>query len=403
MKKINIRGLVQRAFSFALAATLAVGIMPAGANMVLAADTADISYSYSSSVETGTIRYISQVPGSASFDSRYWGDWENGGPNSSGARSECGTASVSMALSAVGINKTPKDILDAHNGITHWDWDGAVRQYPSLDDGISRYLNSNGKYSPMIVHFTAGYSSGTHYVLLVGGGNGSYTVLDPWEESGPIWTLTSDDARFNSIDESWQYYNENAVIKPKVVIPSGVTQTNVQLQATKNDGSVVRTGPAKTTPVVRRLDRGTIVKAIGYTVNQYGHVWYFLEDGTYIYSDNVRIDKYLSAASVSDVAAPSGTLQKGSIFVLKGIISGQGLSKVTVNVVGSNGSIVLSACDTVSGSYSLQGSAIDCAMTFNTLPSGNYRYEIIATESLDTGKQCVTFDTVLYTSEFSIA
>ena len=56
-----------------------------------------IQYSYSSSVTCGTIRYISQKTGSKYFNWSYWPANSFGEYSSPGW--ECGTCSISMALS----------------------------------------------------------------------------------------------------------------------------------------------------------------------------------------------------------------------------------------------------------------------------------------------------------------
>lgn len=259
--------------------------------------------------------------------------------------------------------------------------------FVEIRDSIAS-LQNEGYYVVVAVNYYG------HYVAAADATGSDVPIYDP-AGSGKTMLSQYDGGIMQAI-----YFKANSIHHEK--LPEGVTATNLQLVVTKSNGAVIYTGPAKVNSVVRRLDPGTLVKTIGFTVNQYDHVWYYLEDGTYIFSDNVKIDAYLPTTSISGVVAPAGTLPQGKIFVLKGYISGKRLIKVTVNVIGTNGEKALSASDKASGSYSLQGSTIDVAMTINTLPCGHYRYEIVATEDLDTGKQCVTFDTVLYTSEFSI-
>ena len=155
----------KKILSLLLAVLMLVSVVPMSVSAVTTisySPNPKVEYSYSSSVTTGTIRYISQINGSTYFNSNYWGGW------ASQAGIECGTASISMALSYVGVNKTPKAILDAHSGITYFTGWGPSTSNPSVATGMSNYINGNGKYSPPIVHFTTGYSSGTHYVLLIG-------------------------------------------------------------------------------------------------------------------------------------------------------------------------------------------------------------------------------------------
>ena len=197
-----------------------------------------VEYGYSSGVTTGTIRYISQIRGSTYFNSNYWGNWAGQ------AGIECGTASISMALSYVGVNKTPKAILDAHSGTTYFTGWGPTTSNPSVANGMNNYINGNGKYSPPIVHFTTGYASGSHYVILIGKvSSSSYLVLDP--ASNSTWTLSTSDAKYKSINQVFQYYNPNASInndtqKPVIsnvkIIDNNSTGYTVTCTATDNVG-----------------------------------------------------------------------------------------------------------------------------------------------------------------------
>lgn len=173
---------------------------------------AKIEYGYAAGVSTGTIRYISQVPTYSYYNSAYWGSrWENQ------ARSECLTACMSMALSYVGVNKTPQNILDAGNGLTYpgWKWGNASSLSPTFDTAISNYMNGSGKYSPVIIWLP--YTSGDHWILVVGRISGNtYLVADPWNGShGTIWQATISGNTISywngsqSFGRIYQYYNPN--------------------------------------------------------------------------------------------------------------------------------------------------------------------------------------------------
>ena len=99
----------QRLLSLLLVCVLVAGLIPAlpshAATQSPNSPYAMIEYGYSSSVTCGTVRYISQVASDSYFYSSYW-------PSSNfgyyvGASVECGTASMSMALSYIGVNKPP--------------------------------------------------------------------------------------------------------------------------------------------------------------------------------------------------------------------------------------------------------------------------------------------------------
>lgn len=163
---------------------------------------ARLQYGYTPEVQVGTIRYISQIAGSGLFDWNYWGGWGNQ------AGIECGTASISMAMSYIGVNLTPQQILDAHGGLTCFTGWGVVDLSPDVAGGMEQYINGQGQYSPLIVHLPT-YSQLGHYVVLIGKVSDSeYLVLDCAQDS--TWVMTVGDGFYNSIDQVYQYYNPDA-------------------------------------------------------------------------------------------------------------------------------------------------------------------------------------------------
>ena len=186
---------------------------------------AKIRYEYDPEVQVGTIRYISQLAGSGLFDWSYWGGWGNQ------AGIECGTASISMALSYVGVNLTPQQILDAHGGLTCFTGWGVVDLSPDVAGGVEQYVNGRGQYSPVIVHLPT-YSQLGHYVVLIGKVSDSeYLVLDCAQNS--TWVMTVGDGFYNSIDQVYQYYNPNAeMLDHKEVKDSAVMATCTKMGLT---------------------------------------------------------------------------------------------------------------------------------------------------------------------------
>lgn len=160
---------------------------------------ASIQYGYQPEVKTGTIRYISQIEGSGLFDWNYWGNWGYQ------AGIECGTASISMAMSYIGINLTPQQILDAHGGFTIFKGWGVQDLSPDVESGVNQYISGRGQYSPVIVHLPY-YSDLGHYVLLIGKLSGTeYLVLDCAQNT--TWAMSVYSDFYASIDEVYQYYN----------------------------------------------------------------------------------------------------------------------------------------------------------------------------------------------------
>lgn len=163
---------------------------------------ARLQYGYTPEVQVGTIRYISQLSGSTLFDWSYWGGWGNQ------AGIECGTASISMALSYVGVNLTPQQILDAHGGLTSFTGWSVTDLSPDVAGGVEQYVNGRGQYSPVIVHLPT-YSQLGHYVVLIGKvSDTEYLVLDCAQDTTWVMSVYSD--FYNSIDQVYQYYNPDA-------------------------------------------------------------------------------------------------------------------------------------------------------------------------------------------------
>ena len=178
----------KRLFSLFLACVMIVSLLPLGALRVSAATQSPnspyalIEYGYSGTVTCGTVRYVSQVSYDSYFYSAYWPSGTFG--YYTGPSVECGTASISMALSYIGINKTPNDILTPNNGATNfaYGWGGSTyKSYPAnaLTTAMSNYINGGGKYSPPVIHIP-GYSAAGHYVVVVGQiSSNTYQILDP--------------------------------------------------------------------------------------------------------------------------------------------------------------------------------------------------------------------------------
>ena len=171
---------------------------------------ARLQYGYTPEVQVGTIRYISQIAGSGLFDWNYWGSWGNQ------AGIECGTASISMAMSYIGVNLTPQQILDAHGGLTCFTGWGVADLSPDVAGGMEQYMNGQGQYSPLIVHLPT-YSQLGHYVVLIGKVSDSeYLVLDCAQNS--TWVMAVGDGFYNSIDQVYQYYNPDAPVLDHSVV-----------------------------------------------------------------------------------------------------------------------------------------------------------------------------------------
>ncbi len=150
-------------------------------------------YTYSENVTPGTIRYVSQIRSSDVFYPEYWGRFAGYAYN------ECGTASISMALSAIGIDKTPEDLGNywISKGYT-WGvpFSTVLSDVPLAEGGetynfemaFNRYMEGNGAYSPVIIYFTAATNpnrTGNRHFVVVNEKNedGSYNAVNPSDKS----------------------------------------------------------------------------------------------------------------------------------------------------------------------------------------------------------------------------
>ena len=171
-----------------------------------------IEFDYSDSVMAGTIRYISQVPTGENFHTEYWP--ENNFGRYSGATRECKTSCISMALSYLGIDRTPADMLLANNGATKVDGWGATYRSVDVNSGMTDYLTGKGIFSPVLIHLQK-YSGNGHYILLVDKiSENSYQALDPWECAVTSVQIDGNSATYtksgkvinDTIDISGQWY-----------------------------------------------------------------------------------------------------------------------------------------------------------------------------------------------------
>ena len=392
----------KRLFSLLLACLMLCTMLPVSA-MAATQSTyppyANVEYGYSAGVTVGTIRYISQVSYDSYFYSAYW-------PSSNfgyyvGPQVECGTASMSMALSYVGENRTPDDILTPNNGATAFrTWGNATYvsvSASSLSSAVDNYINGNGKYSPPVIHIP-GYSAAGHYVVVAGRiSSNKYWILDPWQRALTTMTVSGTSATYtvygstiyDTIDQVHQWYNANASIDyastcesyPSYCQVKASQSTPINTQpcaAGNNDSTTVETAAAGTAYTATKLYK-----------NSSGNLWYqvttasgktgYLYAGHSTYVKNLTSDIKLSAGAT----APNGHVA-GNVFVVNGTISAEysGLTEASVYIYsgfGTSGTAVTGGKDTVSGkSYVLDNSNIDYNTAFNNLTAGKYTYAITA-------------------------
>ncbi len=363
-----------------------------------------VEYGYSANVTCGTIRYINQIPGTAYFDWSYWPSWPGTtlGGYTSGPTWECGTASMSMALSYVGVNKTPYDILAPYNGITNFiNWGDATHSQPSLSVAIGNYINGNGKYSPVVIHIP-GYAGNGHYMVIAGQiSSNTYQILDPNMQSvttatinGNSITYTLGSTRTETIDQVHQWYNPNAAITRvetpyechcTVKVTASTTYIKTKPYSESSDSS---------STTVETASKNSQYEAIKLVENKHGNYWYKVKTKSgsegYLYAgDCSYVKEIISDIQVVGVTVPDNH-QVGTPYTLTGTVQSKYnlLSDISVYIYpGSSGTGTIltgglaSNTDIPSSSdrlsyYNLGGSAIDNKTRFNDLPVGQYTYVI---------------------------
>ena len=144
---------------------------------------------YSDGVTKGEIRYVDQAPNYAS--SNGWGKY------GAGSGGECNTACQSMALSYLGIDMSPEQLLDTGRSMECGDTTSepavaaAGVDAEDVDRKLDAFISDNGQgnVSPVLIRYgvhTGNWWPG-HWVMLVGkNADGSYQALGPWGEGSTL-------------------------------------------------------------------------------------------------------------------------------------------------------------------------------------------------------------------------
>ena len=233
-----------------------------------------IKFDYSDSVIAGTIRYISQVPTGENFHTEYWP--ENNFGRYSGATRECKTSCISMALSYLGIDRTPADILLANNGATKVDGWGATYRSVDVNSGMTDYLTGKGIFSPVLIHLPK-YSGNGHYILLVDKiSENSYQALDPWECAVTSVQIDGNSATYtksgkvinDTIDISGQWYLYQNTIDDNADIKEDDTQAEEASEAMEEPKALSKLKITSLTSTSAKLSWKNQSDATGYKVYQ---------------------------------------------------------------------------------------------------------------------------------------
>ncbi|MBQ7345411.1 MAG: hypothetical protein IJW45_05040, partial [Oscillospiraceae bacterium] len=392
--------MMRRAVCLLLVCLLMVGMAPvhvSAATQSAYAPYAWIEYGYSSTVTCGTVRYVSQVSSDSMFYSAYWPSSTFG--NYIGPQVECGTASISMALSYIGINKTADDILTPNNGSTYFSygWGGSTYySYSYLSTAMSNYLNGNGKYSPPVIHIP-GYSSAGHYVVVVGQiSDGVYQILDPWQRALTKMTVSGSSATYtvygstiyDTIDQVHQWYNGSASIDYASTCETYASHCTIQASKSTPVNSQPCAAGSNDSSTLETAAAGDTYTAVKLYKNTGGNLWYQVTTTGgktgYMYAGHVSyVDDIISDITLSGATAPNGQVS-GNGFVVNGTIGSKYnyLTAAALKVYsgfGTSGSVAMSASDTVGGtSYTLKSSTIDANTKFGSLATGKYTYVLEA-------------------------
>lgn len=180
-----------------------------------------IQYEYSDGVTCGTIRYMNQISSGSYFNWNYWPQVGSIGSAYVGPGYECGTASISMAWSYVGINAKPTRLLGS-TGVTHYgNVDSGVAITPAnFTTAWSNYVNGNGKYSPPVIgNQSGGYVGNGHFMVVIGHISGNtYQILDPNNQNVTSAVINGQSVNYTLYgsnrtekwDRLWQAYNASA-------------------------------------------------------------------------------------------------------------------------------------------------------------------------------------------------
>ena len=404
--------MMKRTVSLLLALAMILGCVP-GFQSVSAATQSDyapyanIEYGYSDTVKCGTVRYVSQVSSDSYFYPSYWPTANFG--YYVGPQVECGTASISMALSYIGINKTAKDILEANNGATMfaYGWGGSTYySYSSLSTAVSNYLNGKGKYSPPVIHLP-GYSAAGHYVVVVGQiSSGVYQILDPWQRALTKMTVSGSSATYSTygstiydtIDQVHQWYDASATVDYISTCTDYASYCKVQSTQSTPINSQPCSVDSNGSVTLETVPAGTTFTAVGMYKNTFGNYWYKVTTSGgktgYLYGGHSKVVELLhSDVKISGATAPNGQVS-GTGFVVNGTISStysdiSSAALYVCNGFGTNGTVAMSASDTVGGkSYTLRSSNIDGNTRFSSLATGNYTYVTTGIIPYSLGKYC---------------
>lgn len=153
-------------------------------------------------------------------------------------------------------------------------------------------------------------------------------------------------------------------------------------EATKDDVPV-RNRPYAPEKIIKYLSKGTKVSVVASGKNSVGNLWYKLNDGTWIYSGNLKESTAASAQSAPSStsikfeldAVPKGNLKQGKSFSLKGWFrSDSPIVEAQSFILDSNKKVVMKSkvASSTTNNYKIQGYKLDTGLKFGDLKPGGY-------------------------------
>ncbi|MGM9599440.1 MAG: dockerin type I domain-containing protein [Faecousia sp.] len=258
-----------------------------------------------------------------------------------------------------------------------------------------------------------GYNASTNVISFVGGNQGTGEVKQStcqWNSSY-IW------------DKDKGYY-VRGYGRPNYNASSGEYLSKCQsfassctIKITASSSSVwslpCNSSTSKSSKVIETATRGTTYSAKKLYYNTEDHYWYQVTsksgETAYIYAGNCEYVSLIDDLSIRNAQSP-GTLSLGQSFPLSGTINvtNSMLSSVSAYVYSSTGVQKTGGSENVNcKSYSLNGSAIDKATAFGSLPSGRYTYVVSATAksyyaTSASSKTSATKQKTLFSASFNV-
>ena len=321
----------------------------------------------------------------------------------------CGTY-VGNQLVALGINTyyiggNGKDQFDLYKNSQTTTGGYSIRAYPaslySLNDALSTIMNGRTEAYNILVGFEKGSGEDgaayghTVFIHAILGNIVYFSESSGTSLGGSYYPEGS--AISCSIDSFCNHYSswtvlDGVILFYKNLTPSddylsNCTEIPTYLKIKVTSATTIKSLPCSKATSAKSVDiRNGVIGEVFTTTAMYkntaGNYWYKVSvngQTGYVYAGNTAVSAYLTDdVTISGVSAPTQITQ-GSTFSIKGEIRSTYRNIKTVNGY-ITGAKEYSGSATVNGRYySLYNSAVDYALYFNYLPTGNYNYKITAT------------------------